>query len=103
MTRRRGSGLKTGCLSRQYVHIRSTNLCHNGPRDEEDCSRLRESVEVLNSAYIDRESTHSLNGSLELCMGRKGSNFFLVTGGDMQNHTPLRSRITRLPNGLELL
>jgi hypothetical protein len=53
---------------------------------------------ALTDATFTADNTPTLN----IDAGLEGNDFFLLTGGDAQNHTPLRSKITRLPDGLEL-
>lgn len=53
---------------------------------------------ALTDATFTADNTPTLN----IDAGLEGSDFFLTTGGDVQNHTPLKSKISRLPEGLRL-
>lgn len=53
---------------------------------------------ALTDATFTADNTPTLN----IDAGLEANDFFLTTGGDIQNHTPLRSKISRLPDGLTL-
>ncbi len=53
-------------------------------------------------ALTDATFTADRTPTLNIDAGLEGHDFFLTTGGDVQNHTPLRSKIKRLPEGLTL-
>jgi len=53
---------------------------------------------ALTEATFTADRTPTLN----IDAGRADNDFFLATGGNVQNQTPLRSHINRLPHGLEL-
>jgi hypothetical protein len=53
---------------------------------------------ALTRATFTADKTPTLN----IDAGLDGNDFFLATGGDIQNHTPLRSKIARRPTGLDL-
>ena len=53
---------------------------------------------ALTDATFTADNTPTLN----IDAGLEGDDFFLTTGGDVQNRTPLRSKISRLPDGLTL-
>ncbi len=53
---------------------------------------------ALTDATFTADNTPTLN----IDAGLQDDDFFLTTGGDVQNHTPLRSRISRPPGGIEL-
>ncbi|MBM4027053.1 MAG: DUF3472 domain-containing protein [Planctomycetes bacterium] len=53
-------------------------------------------------ALTDATFTADRTPTLNIDAGREGNDFFLTTGGEVQNRTPLRSKIKRLPEGLAL-